>query len=139
MAKVLINGTEYSWSQIKVNILGQQVVGVTKITYKEDEAMEDNFGAGNRPISRSYGKITSEASIEMFMSEIEAIQNAVPTGRLQDIPEFDIVVSYQPKVGRIVNHTLHNVRFKSNGRETDTETMGIKQELDLIVSHISWK
>lgn len=139
MSKVLINGTEYSWSQIKLNILGNQVIGVTKITYKEEEEMEDNFGAGNRPVSRSYGKITSEASIEMYASEIEAIQQAVPTGRLQDIPEFDIVVSYQPKLGRIVNHTLHNVRFKNNGRESDTDTMAIKQELELIVSHISWK
>jgi len=139
MPKVLINGQAYTWAQIKINILGRQIIGVTKITYKESEEMQDNFGAGNRPISRSYGKIETEASIEMYMEEIEALQAATPEGRLQSIPEFDIVVSYQPTLGQIKNHTLHNCRFKENSREPGNEDMAIKAEIPMICSHISWK
>lgn len=139
MPKVLINGQAYSWSQIKINILGKQVIGVAKISYSEKEDMQDNYGAGNRPISRSYGKIESEASIELYMEEIEALQIASATGRLQDIPEFDIVVSYQPSRGGTVNHILHNARFKENGRDTGADDMLIKKEIPLLISHITWR
>lgn len=139
MPKVLINGVAYSWSQIKINILGRQVIGVSKISYSDKEEMQDNYGAGNLPVSRSYGKISCEASIELYMEEIEALQKATPTGRLQDIPEFDVVVSYQPQAGKITNHTLHNVRFKENAREAGNEDMVIKAEIPLLISHISWK
>ena len=139
MPKVLINGVAYSWSQVKINILGRQVIGVSKISYSDKEDMQDNYGAGNLPVSRSYGKISCEASIELYMEEIEAIQKASPTGRLQDVPEFNVVVSYQPQLGRIVNHTLHNARFKENGREVGNEDMVVKTEIPLLISHISWK
>jgi len=139
MSKILINGQAYSWSQIKINILGRQVNGVTKISYSDKEEMQNNYGAGNRPVSRSYGKIECEAAVELYMEEIEALQKATATGRLQDIPEFDIVVSYQPNAGRIVNHTLHNARFMENGREPGTDDMAIKKEIPILISHISWK
>ena len=139
MPKVLINGVAYSWSQIKINILGRQVIGVSKISYSDKEEMQDNYGAGNLPVSRSYGKISCEASIELYMEEIEALQKATPTGRLQDIPEFDVVVSYQPQAGKITNHTLHNARFKENARDAGNEDMVIKAEIPLLISHISWK
>lgn len=139
MPKVLINGVAYSWSQIKINILGRQVIGVSKISYSDKEEMQDNYGAGNRPVSRSYGKISCEASMELYMEEIEALQKASPSGRLQDIPEFDVVVSYQPPAGKIVNHTLHNARFKENAREVGNEELNIKAEIPLLISHISWK
>lgn len=139
MAKVLINGQAYTWAQIKVNVLGRQINGIAKISYKEKEEMQDNFGAGNRPVSRSYGKITAEGSMELHMEELEALQAATPDGRIQSIPEFDIVVSYQPNQGKIVNHTLHNCRMMENGREASNEDMLIKTEIPLLISHISFK
>lgn len=139
MSRVLINGQAYVWAQLRVNILGRQVIGISKISYKEAEAMQDNFGAGNRPVSRSYGQITAEGSMTLHMEELEALQAATPDGRIQSIPEFDVVVSYQPTLGRIVNHTLHNCRFMENSREPGKEDMLIEAEVPMIVSHISWK
>jgi len=137
--QALINGTAYSWSQIVINIFNQRVTGVKKIMYKEDEEIQDNFGAGNRPVSRSFGKIETEGSIELFMSEIEALTVAIPSGRLQDIPEFDIVVSYLPSNGRVVSHVLKNCRFKTNGREASEGDLEITQEIDLQIGEIIWK
>ena len=50
----LVNGTAYSWSQITVNILGVPVAGVSAVSYTEEQEMQDNYGAGNRPTSRGY-------------------------------------------------------------------------------------
>lgn len=135
----LVNGTSYSWSQIELNLFNTPVAGVTKISYSENQEMQDNFGAGNRPVSRGYGKIEAEGKISLEMAEVVALQNAVGSGRLQDIPEFDIIVSYLPEGGIIQTETLHNCRFKKNSRDVSQGDMKIEVELDLMVSHISWK
>lgn len=135
----LINGTAYSWSQIVFNILGTPIAGITAIDYKDAEEMEDHYGAGNRPVQRAYGKIECTGSITLHMTEVEALQNIVPSGRLQDIPEFDIVISFLPTGGKIVNHTLKNVKFKENGRDMARDSMEIEVEIPLQISHINWK
>lgn len=135
----LVNGTAYSWSQITVNILGVPVAGVSAINYNEEQEMQDNYGAGNRPTARGYGRITTEGSITLHMEEVEALQAAVSTGRLQDIPEFDVVVAYLPEGGNIVTHTLKNCRMKNNGREVSEGDMVINVEIPMQISHINWK
>lgn len=139
MAIPLVNGTAYSWSQIKLNVLGREVFGIDSIKYSEKTSIENNYGAGSLPVSRGYGKSEFEASIALHMEEVEALQAAIPTGRLQDVPEFDVVVSFLPQNGKIVNHTLHNCRFKNNAREAKEGDMKIAVELELLPSHISWK
>lgn len=139
MAQPLVNGTAYSWSQISCNILGRDVAGITSISYGESQEMENNYGAGNRPVSRGYGKIEATASVTLDMVEVESLQQIAPNGRLQDIPEFDIIVAYVPSgQARTVTHRIHNCRFKSNKREVEQGAMNISVELELIVSHLSW-
>jgi hypothetical protein len=135
----LINGKAYTWSQIDVNILGVSVTGITAISYSDSQEMEDNYGAGNRPVSRGYGAKESEGSITLYAEEVEALQDAEETGDIMDIPEFDIVVSYLPEGGVIRQHTLHNCRFKGNGRDTSQGDTSIPVEIELQVSHITWK
>lgn len=139
MATPLINGEAYSWSQIILNLLGNPIVGITSISYSDEQEMEDNYGAGKFPVNRGLGNITTEASITLYMAEIEALQDAVPSGRLQDIPEFDIVVSWIPNdASRAKTHILKNCRFMNNGREVEQGATSITTELNLKISHIDW-
>lgn len=135
----LINGTAYAWSQIAFNVLGVQVSGVDSISYSEEQEMTDNYGAGTRPVSRSYGQISTEGSITLHMEEVEALQQAVDSGRLQDIPEFDLPVSYLPEGGVITTHVLKNVRFKGNSRSVTKGDAAIAVEIPLQISHIKWR
>lgn len=135
----LINGTAYDWSQIVFNVLGVEVSGVDEISYSEEQEMTDNYGAGNRPVSRSYGQITTEASITLHMEEVEALQAAAPNGRLQEIPEFDLPVAFLPEGGVITVHVLKNVRFKSNSRSISKGDSAVAVEIPLAVSHIKWR
>ncbi len=89
----LVNGQEYSWVNITVNILGRPVTGITKIAYGDKQEKVNNMGAGKLPVSRSRGsRVADGVSVEMFMSELEAIQAVAPNGQIDDIPPFDIVV-----------------------------------------------
>lgn len=138
MPQPLVNGTAYSWSQIECRIIDTPVSGITSISYSEEQEMQDNFGAGNRPVSRGYGKITTEASIKLEMATVLALQNASPNGTLQGIPEFPIIISWLPDNGVIVTDTLNNCRFKKNMRDTNQGDMTTEVDLELMVSHITW-
>lgn len=140
MARPIINGEAYSWSRIVINILGRAVIGVNKIDYKNVKAKSNNYGAGENPVSRTSGSNTPEASIELHMEEIQALRNVSPDGTLTGLPVSDIVVSYQPNNGPIVNHTIHNVEFLEDGVSVGKDTSNeIAQDLPLLPSHISFK
>lgn len=141
MATPLINGTAYGWSSIEINILGVAVVGVSAISYEETQEMENIYGAGSYPVARGYGNITTTGSITLHMSEVEALQAAAPNGngRIQEIPEFDITISYLPAdTASLRTHVLKNVRFSKNARAVNQNDKNIAVEIPLQISHIQW-
>ena len=72
------------------------------------------------------------------MGEVIGWQAKSPTGRLQDLAPFPIVVAYIPEDGQIVTDKIMNCRFKKNARnwkEGDTRQL---VHLELVPSHIKW-
>lgn len=134
----LINGKSYEWSDIQVMILGVPVTGITNIEYEEKQAMENIYGAGENVVSRGYGKVEPTAKITLLMEEVENIMAVAPFGRLNKIPEFDIVVIYIDDALVLRKHKIRNVRFTGNNRKSSTGDTSIPVDLDLIISHIEW-
>lgn len=134
----LINGKSYEWADIIVNVLGLPIVGITNIEYEEKQGMENIYGAGRFPVSRGYGKIEPTAKMTILMEELENIQSVAPQGRIQDIPEFDIVVMYVDAALVTRKHVLKNVRFMNNKRASSSGDTSIPVELELIISHIQY-
>jgi hypothetical protein len=135
----LINGKSYEWADIIVNILGVPVVGITALEYAEKQNMENIYGAGAYPVSRGYGKVEPTAKITMLMEEVESLMAAAPIGRLNQIPEFDIVVMFVDTNLVTRKHVLKNVRFMNNGRTSSQGDTSIPVELELVLSHIEWQ
>lgn len=137
----LINGKSYEWNDLTVNIMGQPIIGITAIDYSDKQDMMNIYGAGRFPVSRGYGKIETEAKITLLKEEVQGLMAIAPNGRLQDIPEFDIIVSYIDDItGAVVPHThkIRNCRFKDNKRAVATGDQSIPVEMELITSHIDW-
>ncbi len=137
----LINGEAYAWASIRTTILGRPVAGITAIEYGEKEAMKDNHGGGQFVTSRGYGEINATAKVTLEMKEVEGIQLSIGSGRLQDIPPFDIIVAYKSVGGLnpVIIHRLRNCQFTNNDRKVKQGDLGIEVELELIISHIDWK
>ncbi len=134
-----INGTRHSWADVKVNLLGRTVTGITAISYEDKQEKVNNYGAGVNPVSRGIGKYEASAKITLHAYEVEAIQRAIPGKRLQDIEPFDIEVVFMPKGSdTLVSHTIRNAEFTSNKRELKQGDTVIEIEFELIVSHIEW-
>ena len=135
-----VNGVAYAWVNIQFMVAGVPVTGITAISYKDDQEMEEIYGAGRMPVARGYGRIKAEGSITLLQDEIMAIRAAAaaPSHRLQDIAPFTINVSYIKEGSNIVTDTLHNCQFKTNGVDTKQGDTSIPQQLDLLISHIDW-
>ena len=135
----LINGTAYAWADIRAQLLGQTVAGITAVSYEDTQEKVNNYGAGTNPVSRGLGKIEPKASLTLEMKELERIQAALPPGgRIQDIKPFPIIISYVNPSNMLVTHTLMNAEFTNNKREIKTGDTNIEVELELIISHIAW-
>jgi len=134
----LVNGKLYDWADIVVTIAGVPVTGVTGIEYKDEQEVEMKYGAGRYPVGFGKGRISCEGKITLYQEEVEAIQRQSPTGRLQDIAPFNIIVSYLPDTGIVSTDKLRNVVFKNNGRTWGEGDTGKTVEIDLAMSHIEW-
>lgn len=134
----LINGVEYSWGDITATIGGIPAIGITAIEYADEQVVENHYGAGRYPVSRSKGRVTPTAKITVSMNEIIGWQAKSPTGRLQDLAPFPVIVAYLPEDGQVVIDKILNCQFKKNTRvwkEGDTRQL---IDLDLVPSHIDW-
>jgi hypothetical protein len=135
----LVNRYTYDWADISLIIGGVPVTGITGIEYDDDQEVQNNYGAGRYPISRSKGRISCTAKLTLTIEETRAIQKNSLTGRLQDIEPFNIVVCYLPAdATKIHRDIIHNCQFKKNSRTWAENDMGKTVELELIVSHIDW-
>jgi hypothetical protein len=135
----MINGNVYDWASVKVSMLDALVINVSNIDYSEAQEMELIYGAGVNPVGRGYGNFVPEATITLRMEELESLRNVSPTGKIQDIPDFNIQVSYIPdSAAKITTHKLMNCRFTNNGRTVAQNDKFIEQEIELSISHIEW-
>ena len=139
MAQPFINGVRHSWGSIQIMLLGRLVTGISEVMYKDSQAKENHYGAGNMPVSRGNGQYKAEASIKLDKYEVEAIQAAIGGKRIQEIDPFDIIVTYMPEgQDELVTDIIRNCEFTANERTTKSGDTTIGVPIPLITSHIQW-
>jgi hypothetical protein len=134
----LVNGKQYEYADVTMIVLGTPILGVTNIEYGEEDNIENVYATGRYPIGRGYGQITPAAKVTILMNEVMNIVSAAPNGRIQDIPEFDIVVTFTDVNLIPVVHKIRNCKFKTNKISTATGDTSIPIEIDLVPSHIEY-
>ena len=134
----LINGKAYEFADITCVILGTPILGVTAIEYGETDNSENIYATGRYPVARGFGQIEPTASITILMNEVMNIVSVAPNGRIQDIPEFDIIVTFTDVNLIPVVHKIRNCRFKTNMITSATGDTSIPMDLELIISHIEF-
>ena len=133
----LINGRAYAWENVLVNIGGRVVKGIQAIEYDDEQEIEDNPGVGNQPVSRGFGQINYSGSLTLHMEEVEALQAASPTGRLQDLPFFNITVAFS-NGAKTTTHLLEAVTMKNNGRKMQVNDKRVDVVIPLAIGRIKF-
>jgi hypothetical protein len=133
----MINGVLPSWATMQILIEGVSVTGVIAVNYDDKQDVENIYGAGQNPVGRGFGRITPTADITLLRDEIESIRKSSPTGRLQDIAPFDIVVAFLPIGGaKVANHVIKGCQFTDDGVEAKEGDTSNSKQLNLLPSHI---
>jgi hypothetical protein len=134
----LINGRAYDFTQVVVKILGAPVASVSAISYTEEQAKENNFGAGSRPVSRGRGAINASGSITISMNDVEALRDVSLGGSLLNIQPFDVQVSFLNSQ-KVVTHILKNCEFLDDGVEMSQDDKDVKRSFNLVISNIKYR
>ena len=138
MSVPLINGKAFDYVGITAIVLGVPLPSISQINYTEEQEKTNNFGTGNRPVSRGKAAIEASASFEISMNDVEALRDVAPDGSLLLIPAFDIIIVYgNPQ--KPVTHVLKNCEFTNDGVETSQGDTDIKRTFDLVISHVKYR
>ena len=133
-----VNGIEYTHASIVLNLFGVPVIGVQAIDYSDPQDITVNHGTGTLPTSRGFGPIRPQASITLTMKEVQRLTAAAPLGRIQNIPDFDIGVSYVTEAGDYVRHKIKKCRFKGRAPSSTVGNSQIEEKLELSVIDIDY-
>lgn len=136
---VLINGQAYGWSSIQVNIAGVDIIGITAISYADEQEVEPVYGVGDAPIAAGMGPITYSGSMTLYAEEVDRIEAVSPNGRIQELPFFDVIISFDTGAGAVKVHRLQACRFKNNTRDSSQGDTMIEVELELFIGKIAWR
>jgi hypothetical protein len=107
----LINGINYSWANIKFNLFGVPVIGITEINYSQKMKKDNNYGWGQYPISRGYGNVEPDGDITIYFDEWRKIIAASPSKDPNLIKSFDIQVLFGGSPLTFKQDTLRSAEF----------------------------
>lgn len=135
----MINGRTYDWGMVRVSIGGVGTLNCAGINYDDNQEVAPLYAGGRHPVGFGKGRIESSGNIKLTMEDVVALQAAAPGGRLQDIPPFDIVVSFlHPTAGKVVSDRLLGCIFTKNSRDLEEGDTQEIIELPLLVGVIEW-
>lgn len=132
----LINGINYSWSNVKFNLFGVPVVGIVSIDYEAKQKKENNYGAGVEPVSRGYGNKEYSGSIEIYRDEWQRIINASPSKDPMDIKPFDIQVLFGGSSVQFAQDNLLACEFVNDPFTAKQGDSSLKVKLELVIGKI---
>lgn len=138
-----INGRNYDWEDIHVQLPYGEAVGITEIKYTDGQSVEARYGRGSVP--RGYGRGNYEASGSMVLDrdEWERLKEhlAGDGGAIYDHDLFTIVVCYSNNDMGTITDTLKSckiTKFDGGGAaQGDANASPITCEMS-ILEPIEW-
>lgn len=134
----LANGINYSSVNVTVIIpaIGP-VVGITKIEYSKEKAIDDNYALGPDPVSRGYGQNKYTGSLTMYKDTWNKIIDASPGKDPMNLPPFEVTVVFGGlSTGGFRKETLHMVNFKANQMSVSAGDTKITVDIPLAIGGI---
>lgn len=107
----LINGREYEWGDICLNVGGVDIKGFRNVNYKESQEKEARYAKGRKPHGIQRGNKSYTGSLTFTQSEVMALKGAAGTLSLLDV-QVDLIVAYVPEnSSKITVDTILGVEF----------------------------
>lgn len=136
-----INGRNYDWEDIHVQLPHGEAVGITEIKYTDGQSIEARYGRGAVP--RGWGRGNYEASGSMVLDrdEWERFKDGIGGDAIYDHDPFTIVVCYANRDMGTVTDTLKSCKVTkfdgAGGAQGDANASPISCEFT-ILEPIEW-
>ena len=136
---VVNRGNQTGWGDLKWDINGSQIVGVTAIKYKDKTEKELVYGAGRKAIGVGIGNESYEGSISMYRYEIDRILAGI-TGekKLSRLATFPITVVAQMEGQTGFTTDVILCQFMESGRDMSQGDKTDIVELPLLIVDIQY-
>ena len=145
MAEALINGREYSYAQIRINIFGYTVEGISSVDYQKKRAVKGNYGRGDKIVSYGRGNIECSGKVKLSLIETLRIMAAIKAIKgldadLTDADPFDVEAVYVPDDATqvVVVDKILSCMFMDDGRSAATGDTQLEHEYELFVGDIKF-
>lgn len=127
---------QYEWNDISVAYGGRVSDGVTAVEYSKKKSKEFLYGRGNKPWGIQSGNYEYEGKIEIWQSELIAMERDAPGNEILDL-DFDITVAYTPQDnGPSVIKTLKGVQITEHTEGMSQGDSHMKVELPIMFRDI---
>lgn len=136
MPTAIINGVNYSWSNVSLILFGTPVIGILAINYKRKQKKENNYGAGQQPVSRGYGNYEYEGDVELYLDVWKAIIAGSPNRDPLQITPFDIPVTFTGTGVTTTKDVLRSCEFMEDPLETKSGDTKMTVKIPLIIGGI---
>lgn len=105
-----INGQKHTFADVVIAVDTAKHRGFTKMEYGVKRAMTDTHGTGPNRVGVALGKVTYEASAEMYRADLDRLLAQLGDGYTNVV--FPITVSYRTRVGApLITDALSGVRI----------------------------
>ena len=134
-----INGNQYDWESVEIQLPNGVAVGVTEINYDDERPIEPRYGKGATP--RGYGRKNYKATGSMTLDkdEFERLREELG-GSVYNPSPFSIIVSYANPDQSAVTDTLPDCKVTktgTSGKQGDDNVGASKLDF-VILSPIRW-
>jgi hypothetical protein len=126
-----INGRLYDWQDITILMPHGEAIGITDISYSDEQPVTARYGKGGKPRGYGRGNYAGSGSFTIDLDEWERLSIAlVATGKgsIYDHIPFPIVVSYASDDGIPVTDTIPLVKITklSTSNKQGSDNVGAK-------------
>lgn len=126
-----VNGFEYSFASIEINIDGTRYYGATSITYDDSLTPGRAKGTSTLPVGSTAGEWDGSASIEFNRRDADALIAGLGNGFGRVV--FPIVVQYAEDGMPVVTDELPRVRISKASHSNSTGSDASKVSFDLFL------
>lgn len=136
---VLINGVEWTHSDVKVLFLGLPIYAVLELNYSKKQTTQLNYGTGSKPLSMGFGTVKPNGSMRVSMTEFQRLVDGAIEGDIQNYTLFDIIVNYSNREAGTFTHRLLKCKFVGPEQSSTVDNSQIEVTLELVISDIRYK
>jgi hypothetical protein len=133
----MINQVSYDFENIRIDVAGRELTGITSISYEQNVETEKEYGAGREAYDSTEGVINVEDG-EMTLKEFEYrnLIEALGPGYLTKAARFDVSVTYGHDGEPTYSDTLQRCRIISDAHDAQQGADGLEVTVGLQIMKI---